>query len=154
MKQLSFFIIGLLLFASSCNSSKSTDTETSTEENTELTNEDENNETKEDEELSTQGSDILPTEKPDYQEFYETGELKIEGNFDEEENRHGLWVSYYETGLKWSESYYVHGVKNGHSVTFFPNGKIRYVGEYKEDEKVGRWTFYDEEGNVVQEENY
>jgi antitoxin component YwqK of YwqJK toxin-antitoxin module len=39
-------------------------------------------------------------------------------------------------------------------VTFFPNGKIRYVGEYKDDEKSGNWKFYDEAGLLISEENY
>lgn len=102
----------------------------------------------------------IPTEIPvatsdkDYQEFHETGELKIEGNYDDNQERHGLWVSYYETGIKWSESNYNHGNKHGHSITFYPTGRIRYVGEYSNDEQVGHWTFYDEDGNVVKEEDY
>ena len=94
------------------------------------------------------------TSDKDYQEFHETGELKIEGNFDDNEARHGLWVSYYETGIKWSESHYSHGNKEGHSITFYPSGKVRYLGEYADDNQVGHWTFYDEEGNVVKEEDY
>ncbi|NOQ73820.1 MAG: hypothetical protein GQ574_17565 [Crocinitomix sp.] len=94
------------------------------------------------------------TSDKDYQEFHETGELKIEGNYDDNEARHGLWVSYYETGIKWSESHYTHGTRNGHSITFFPNGKVRYVGEYTDDKQVGHWVFYDEEGNIVKEEDY
>ncbi len=90
----------------------------------------------------------------DYEEFYESGALKIEGNFDENEARNGLWISYYENGQKWSESFYSHGKKEGHSVTFFPNGKIRYVGEYKNDLKTGLWRFYDEVGDLVKEETY
>lgn len=90
----------------------------------------------------------------DYQEYYESGALKVEGDLDENDARNGLWLSYYENGFKWSESMYVHGLKNGHSVTFFPNGKIRYVGEYKDDEKSGNWKFYDEAGLLVSEENY
>lgn len=93
-------------------------------------------------------------EKADYQEFYESGQLKIEGNYDQNEQRHGLWVSYYDNGQKWSESSYKNGLKHGHSITFFPNGNVRYVGEYKEDEKSGTWTFYNEEGEVTQEETY
>ncbi len=96
----------------------------------------------------------LDSNKFDYQELYETGAIKIEGNYDAEDQRQGLWVSYYENGIKWSESFYSHGIKSGHSVTFFPNGKVRYIGEYKEDKQIGNWRFYDEEGNLVTEENY
>lgn len=90
----------------------------------------------------------------DYEEFYESGALKIEGNFDDINARNGLWISYYEDGKKWSESFYIHGKKEGHSLTFFPNGKIRYVGEYKNDEKTGLWRFYNESGDLEKEETY
>ncbi len=90
----------------------------------------------------------------DYQEYYDSGILKIEGDYDENEARHGLWISYYESGIKWSESHYTHGKKFGHSITFFPNGKVRYVGEYADDKQIGHWSFYDEEGNLVKEEDY
>ncbi|MFT5820584.1 MAG: antitoxin component YwqK of YwqJK toxin-antitoxin module [Crocinitomix sp.] len=94
------------------------------------------------------------TSDKDYQEFHATGELKIEGNYDDNQERHGLWVSYYETGIKWSESNYTHGNKHGHSITFYPTGKVRYLGEYANDKQVGHWTFYDEEGNIASEEDY
>lgn len=104
------------------------------------------------------GTQNVQPEKPlstkDYQEFYDNGNLKIEGDYDENDARHGLWNSYYENGLKWSESFYAHGLKSGHSITFYPNGKVRYVGEYKNDAKVGHWQFYDEEGTLISEENY
>lgn len=103
--------------------------------------------------MASEDSPEVSSEK-DYQEYYETGELKIEGDYDDNEARHGLWVSYYESGIKWSESYYVHGIKSGHSITFFPNGKVRYVGEYADDKQIGQWSFYDEEGNLVKEEDY
>lgn len=93
-------------------------------------------------------------DEADYQEYYEGGQLKIEGNYNGNEQRHGRWVSYYDNGQKWSESSYKNGVKNGHSITFYPNGNVRYVGEYRNDDKSGTWTFYNEEGEVVKEETY
>lgn len=90
----------------------------------------------------------------EYLEYYEGGQLKIKGFHNQTLEREGLWISYYESGKKWSESYYVNGKKDGHTVTFFPSGSIRYVGEYDNDEKVGKWTFYDEAGLVTHEEEY
>lgn len=87
-------------------------------------------------------------------EYHPNGALKIEGKLNDSGRRQGLWLSYYDNGIKWSESYYSNGDRDGHSITFFPNGAIRYVGEYKNDEKVGNWKFYDEEGNLVKEENF
>jgi len=90
----------------------------------------------------------------EYLEYYEGGQIKIKGYHNQSLQREGLWISYYESGSKWSESYYIDGKKDGHTVTFFPNGGIRYVGEYDKDEKVGKWTFYDEAGAVSHEEEY
>ena len=90
----------------------------------------------------------------EYLEYYPSGILKIKGFHNQALNRDGLWISYYEEGTKWSESYYLDGKRDGHSITFYPNGQIRYVGEYKKDEKIGTWTFYDEAGNLTHEEKY
>ena len=88
----------------------------------------------------------------EHMEYHENGQLKIEGQYDDNSQRTGLWISYYEDGTKWSESYYVNGVQDGHSLTFFPNGQVRFVGEYKQGEKIGEWTFYDESGEVTNTE--
>lgn len=89
-----------------------------------------------------------------FQEFYPNGALKIEGKNDEDGQRNGLWIAYYENGTKWSESYYVKGKKSGHSLSFYPNGNVRYVGEYLEDVKTGTWKFYDENGDLTSEETF
>ena len=89
-----------------------------------------------------------------HQEYHPNGQLKIDGQYDKNSQRTGLWISYYENGEKWSESYYVEGVQDGHSLTFFPNGQVRFVGEYKAGERIGEWRFYDESGELVKTENF
>ena len=86
-----------------------------------------------------------------YKEYHDNGTLSIEGQFDENKLRHGLWTSYYENGIKWSEMYYIHGKKHGHSLAFYPNGKPRYIGEYQNDKKYGEWTFYNDKGEKINE---
>ena len=137
-------LVGLILLG--CGESKSNDDEIQIE-------------TKTDKIVATEEKDNFQSEvtiEPGgkHLEHYGDGKLKIEGQYDMEGKRTGLWISWYETGLKWSESYYIKGKRNGHSLTFYPNGKIRYIGEYKDDVQTGRWTFYDDEGNVTKEENY
>ncbi len=111
-----------------------------------------------DKEIEEAAHDKMPStttlQAGEYLEYYESGQLKIKGYHNQSIKREGLWISYYESGIKWSESYYIDGKKDGHTVTFFPNGSIRYVGEYDNDEKVGKWTFYDETGIVTHEEQY
>lgn len=87
-------------------------------------------------------------------EYHPNGNIKMEGRLNEKGQRDGLWISYYENGTKWSESYYVDGLRDGHNLSFFPNGRIRYVGEYKNDKKVGTWKFYNEDGSFATEETY
>ena len=107
------------------------------------------------EEVSTEDENQSPEQKSGmYTEKYPNGQVKIEGMLNKKSERVGLWISYYENGVKWSESYYEKGLLNGHSVTFFPSGKIRYVGEYINDKKVGDWKFYDESGELSKTENF
>ena len=87
-------------------------------------------------------------------EYHPNGNIKMEGNLNDDGLRQGLWIAYYENGTKWSESYYVDGIRDGHSLSFFPNGRVRYVGEYKNDIKVGTWKFYNEDGSLATEETY
>lgn len=90
----------------------------------------------------------------DYYEYHPSGGIKIRGFYNNNLKREGLWISYYENGTKWSEAYYLNGLRDGHSLTFYPNGKVRYIGEYKADQKIGEWTFYDEAGNISKTEKY
>jgi antitoxin component YwqK of YwqJK toxin-antitoxin module len=90
----------------------------------------------------------------EYVEYHPSGGIKIIGIYNDNLEREGLWISYYEDGTKWSEAYYSKGKREGHSLTFYPNGNIRYMGEYHDDKKTGTWTFYDENGEVTNEEKY
>lgn len=89
-----------------------------------------------------------------YLEYHEDGSLKIKGMNNENGLRHGVWSAFYPDGTKWSESHYINGAKEGHSVTFYPNGNIRYIGEYKNDKQTGEWSFYNEEGKQTDQKKF
>ncbi|MEO9532377.1 MAG: hypothetical protein ABJG68_08400 [Crocinitomicaceae bacterium] len=146
MKYLIYIPVFLLF---SCGSNEETVNETS--ENTEA-EETQNLETTP--EIIDSVIQVEPTLAGPYRENYPSGKLKIEGKTNAKGNRDGLWISYYEDGTKWSESYYDDGNKEGHSLAFFPNGQIRYVGEYKNDKKIGVWKFYAEDGELITEETF
>lgn len=95
-----------------------------------------------------------PNNPEEHLEYHPNGKLKIKGKLNANGNRQGLWIAYYDNGIKWSESYYTDGKRDGHTLTFHPNGQVRYVGEYKNDLKIGLWRFYDESGELEKEENY
>ena len=86
-----------------------------------------------------------------YEEHYANGGLKIKGQ-NAKGLRHGVWYSYYENGMKWSEEHYVGGKRNGLSVSYFPTGIFRYKGSFHNDERSGKWYFYDENGKIIKEE--
>ncbi len=85
--------------------------------------------------------------------YYPNGRLKMKGEI-RDSKRQGLWTSWYDSGIKWSEDTYSMGVKDGRTTSFYPNGQARYIGYYTNDVRSGIWRFYDEEGNLIKEENY
>ena len=154
-KSWSIFTLLIFLLFSCASGDEHNDVELSSQSSEESSDQHQHEAIQEEGNQTNPSSNPQPTaSKADYQEYYESGKLKIEGNYDANNQRHGLWVSYYENGQKWSESVYKNGLKNGHSITFFPNGNVRYVGDYKEDKKTGTWTFYNETGEVSSEETY
>jgi antitoxin component YwqK of YwqJK toxin-antitoxin module len=82
-----------------------------------------------------------------YREFYPDSALKIEGR-QVNGQREGKWTSYYPNGLKWSETTFRAGVKDGPTITYYESGIMRYSGQYYNDYKTGIWQFYNEEGKL------
>jgi antitoxin component YwqK of YwqJK toxin-antitoxin module len=54
----------------------------------------------------------------------------------------------------WSEGTFVKGKSDGKRITYFESGKVRYEGFYKEDLRVGKWRFFDENGRLLKELDY
>jgi antitoxin component YwqK of YwqJK toxin-antitoxin module len=81
-----------------------------------------------------------------FEELYEDGQIKIKGNYDKDHQRNGLWESFYIDGTKWSIGEYNYGVESGEKKVWYPNGKMRYRGEIKDGKPVGKWSFWDKEG--------
>lgn len=90
-----------------------------------------------------------------YREYYPgKKQIKIIGTVDDEGRRHGVWEFYNESGQKISATYYLHGIKEGYSIVYHPNGNTSYVGEYKNDKKIGVWRTYDPDGNLISEKEF
>jgi len=97
------------------------------------------------------------TQTPDdglYREYYPNDQVKMEGALNEEGKRMGKWTAYFENGQKMSESMYNNGQNHGYSMVWYPNGNVRYFGDYKAGKKTGEWTFYKESGEVLKLEEY
>ena len=87
--------------------------------------------------------------------YFFPGEKKyIEGKYDEQELRNGVWTSWFENGNKNSEGKYVNGKEDGNYRVWHSNGQLFYKGQYDMGRKTGVWVFYDSLGVKIKEENY
>jgi antitoxin component YwqK of YwqJK toxin-antitoxin module len=90
-----------------------------------------------------------------YTEYYPgRKKIKIRGAQDKNKVRDGRWVLLSETGNELSVTYFNKGKREGHSIVKYPNGRLHYVGEYKNNQMIGVWKFYDEKGKLKEEKDY
>lgn len=85
--------------------------------------------------------------------YHKNGVIEMRGMM-KDGKRDGLWKSWYENGLPWSETTFVLGKKNGKTTTWYDNGKKRYEGFYTNDKESGRWMFWKEDGSIADTKNY
>ena len=90
------------------------------------------------------------TKTGEFIEKYDNGTIKIKGDL-VKGLRQGLWESFFENGVKWSESTYLFGIREGAYKIFYPNGKLKIHGAYKNEKKSGIWYFYNENGQFEKE---
>jgi antitoxin component YwqK of YwqJK toxin-antitoxin module len=83
-----------------------------------------------------------------YTEWYPgRKQIKYQGQLNQAGNREGKWDFFSETGNLQSFTMYIDGKKEGHSLVKYPNGKVHYYGTYQNDQMVGEWVSYDQNGN-------
>ncbi len=81
-------------------------------------------------------------------------QIKIQGELDSLERKQGRWVFYSEKGLELTTTTFKDGVREGFSLVKFPNGQVRYYGDYLNDKKSGVWKTYDSKGVLVDSTKY
>jgi hypothetical protein len=93
-------------------------------------------------------------------------------------HRHGRWNFWYPDGTLWQCGAFQHGLATGTWESYLPNGDLEYqvifeagryegdivawhhnhvpsaVGSYRDNERHGRWRWYDDTGVLLQEGNY
>jgi antitoxin component YwqK of YwqJK toxin-antitoxin module len=107
----------------------------------------------------------------EYEEFYESGKLKLKGQY-KDKIRVGEWISYYETGEVSQEFSYSNGEQNKIYTSYYKNGKIqvkvtlegdKYINrkyfesgnlEYEREDKTGYFKSYLETGELNIESKY
>ena len=99
--------------------------------------------------------DLVEIKNGIYTEWYPGKKnIKFQGAQDEKAQRDGKWVFYSEKGDELSITFYSNGLKDGFTVVKYPNGRMHYRGEYRNDTIVGLWTTYDQNGKITKEKNY
>lgn len=90
-----------------------------------------------------------------YTEYYPGRKaVKFKGPQDENKQRDGRWFYFAENGTEQSMTEYSHGKLNGVTFVRYPNGAMRYVGEYMNGEPSGVWKTYKEDGSIESEKDY
>jgi len=84
---------------------------------------------------------------------YPNKQVEMKGRY-KDNKRNGHWVSYYPDGRKCSEATYVDGLDDGKHTVYYENGTVRYEGYYSKGKQVGDWKFYNTDGKLVKEKNY
>jgi antitoxin component YwqK of YwqJK toxin-antitoxin module len=85
--------------------------------------------------------------------YHKNGVIEMRGLM-KDNKRDGLWKSWYENGLPWSETTFKAGKKYGKTTTWYDNGNKRYEGFFTNDKESGRWTFWKEDGSILDYKNY
>ena len=98
---------------------------------------------------------LIDNENGKYIEYYPgRKKIKIQGRLDSNGDRTGIWKLFSENGIELSVTIYSKGKKDGHIIVKYPNGVLNYVGEYRMDERIGEWTFYNEQGELIEKKVY
>lgn len=100
-------------------------------------------------------NDLVEIKNGIYTEYYPGRKaVKFKGPQDDESKRNGRWFFYDERGNELSMTEYVNGKKHGFIFVRYPNGAMRYTGEFNMDVESGLWKFYKEDGTIVSEKDY
>ena len=95
--------------------------------------------------------DSIPQHRID---FHIDGSRRMEGNF-VNGKREGEWISWHPNGGGiWSKGYFKNGERTGKSWIYHTNGKLYMKGAYENGKKVGLWLVFDEDGNVVGQDEF
>ncbi|MFA4851126.1 MAG: hypothetical protein WC599_01270 [Bacteroidales bacterium] len=84
-----------------------------------------------------------------HEEYSKDGVLLIEGQYDDDERKTGIWYEYYKTGKLAAEFRYKNGILNGTYKSYHENGMIWCLGNYLNDKKEGKFEVYNPDGKII-----
>jgi antitoxin component YwqK of YwqJK toxin-antitoxin module len=68
--------------------------------------------------------------------------------------KEGELRKYFPEGNIMTEGTYVNDQLEGDFTLYFPNGNIQIKGKYKDGRQIGNWSYFDEEGKEVSEDDF
>jgi len=87
--------------------------------------------------------------------IYKSGIIVGEGLVDEQGQRQGTWIEYYESGEKAGEGSYVNNQRQGEWKFYFKEGGLEQTGKYDlKGRPEGKWRWFYESGNIKKEDNF
>ncbi len=84
-------------------------------------------------------------------QYYPSGQKKMEGLLVKGQ-RQGVWKSYYENGMLWSEGEFLNDQRHGFARMFYPGGQKKMTGVYHHGQRAGEWKWWSPEGDSISEE--
>ncbi len=90
----------------------------------------------------------------EHKEYSRDGVLVIEGQFDNNRLKTGLWKEYYNSGKIAAIEVYEDGKLHGCYKSFHENGSIWAIGYYNHGNKEGKFEIYDPQGNLILIQHY
>ena len=91
----------------------------------------------------------LPRPKP----IWHSGGKKMQEGYFCSGQQCSNWTQWWDNGNLRSEVVWQSGKINGSVTNYFPNGHKAVTGQANQDKKVGEWTWWDNEGNVIVKKN-
>lgn len=98
----------------------------------------------------TKYSDDRVVNDGSYREYYQNGQLFVEGHYDAGE-QDGEWTYWHENGQKRRTVVYDHGLLNGSWEVYRADGTLEKKKEFKNGKPNGEWTTYDETGQELRQ---
>lgn len=86
--------------------------------------------------------------------MYQNDEVTGEGIVDADMKMQGKWKIYYPGGKLKAEGDYKDGKRTGKWIFYYSNGQTEQVGTYANGKPDGEWKWYHLNGNILREEYY
>lgn len=87
-------------------------------------------------------------------QYDDNGILIAQGLIDTLERKQSDWQLFYETGEIKAKGKYQNNVATGEWIYFYPDGKIEQKGKYRKGKFDGKWLWYYPNNQLWREENY